>query len=173
MGMDQNDVVKILLRERVRLVGLALAICRDVHAAEDVFQQLVLRGLETNNRFREAEHVLAWALRTARHRAADVRGGRAQPLDSDVLDLLASDQAIAPSDGGDRAEALRCCLEGLPAVKREILRLRYEEGLAGAAVARRLKRTVDAVYQTLSRTHRDLRDCIERRLTAASSGGVR
>lgn len=45
-----------------------------------------------------------------------------------------------------------------------MIRLRYESGLSCGTLADRLGRSVEAVYQTLSRLHRRLRECVEERM---------
>lgn len=174
MALDPQTVVQVLLRERVRISASALAVLRDHHAADDVFQQVVLQALQGCDQFREPEHVLAWALRAARHRALDALGkSRPQCLDDNVLELLEQQWAAAPAEQVNaRVEALQCCLDRLPEPSRQLLRLRYEDGLPCAAVARRLRSTVAAVYQSLSRLHRQLRQCVERRLAEAERRSV-
>jgi RNA polymerase sigma-70 factor (ECF subfamily) len=168
MGLDQQTVVQVLLRERIRITASVMPMLRDSHAADDVFQQVVVQALEDRERFREPEHVRAWALRVARHRAIDQLSKRGtQCLDAGVLDLLEQHWVSAPADElAARVEALQRCMGKLPGHARELLRLRYEDGLRCAAVASRLRRTVDAVYQSLSRVHRQLRQCVERELQA-------
>lgn len=169
MGIDRNSVVELLLRERVRLTSAAAVVVRDVHAADDVFQQVVLAALEQADAFREPGHVVAWALRAARHRAIDLaRRRHVRTLDADALDAMEAHWASLP-DGqvSARVEALERCLAKLPARAREVLRLRYGCDLDCGAVARRLRRSVDAVYQALSRLHRRLRGCVEGELRRA------
>ncbi len=155
MGMERDAIVQLLLRERVRLTACAVVIARDVHAADDIFQQVVLAALQAAERFQDGRHVLAWALRAARHRALDLaHKRRLVALPDDVLDLMETDWAD-------------------PA--REVLRLRYAEGMTAVAIARRLRRTADAVYQMLSRTHRALRQCVDQelgRVDEPAKGGV-
>lgn len=174
MGLDSNTIVQVLLRERLRVAASVLAIVRDVHAADDVFQQVVLQALQSREQFRDADHLMAWVLRAARHRAIDLiqkRGARC--LDESVLELLEDQWSTVPADAVTlRVEALQGCMEKLPEPARRLLRLRYEDGLRCNAVAARLKRSVDAVYQNLSRIHRQLRECIERRLKAADPQSV-
>lgn len=166
MSLDAAGVVQTLLRDRVRLTAVAASILRDAHDADDVFQQVVLAALRATELFREPEHLLAWALRATRHRAIDAaRRRRVHILDEGALDALESHWAsLSEDDAPDRVEALRRCLAGLPDAAREVLRLRYEQGLGCPDIAARLRRTVDAVYQTLSRLHKRLRECIESRL---------
>jgi len=42
--------------------------------------------------------------------------------------------------------------------------MKYDDGLTAVVIAERLRRSADAVYQNLSRLHRALRDCIERKI---------
>src|SRR5262245_2880624 len=125
MGLSSNTIVQILLRERVRISASVMAILRDAHAADDVFQQVVLQALEGREHFREPEHPLAWALRVARHRAIDALPRHAtRRLDDAVLNLLEQQWAAAPADDvSARAEALHRCMDKLPESARQLLRL--------------------------------------------------
>jgi RNA polymerase sigma-70 factor (ECF subfamily) len=169
MGLEQSAVIQILLRERIRISGSVMPIVRDANEVDDIFQQVALKALQTRDHFTEPEHLLAWALRTARCRAVDLlRDRKVQCLDESVLDLLEEHWAHSPSrEISDRIDALRQCLKKLPEPARSLLRLRYHEGLPCAGVAERLRRSVDAVYQRLSRVHRQLRQCVEQRVLAA------
>src|SRR5437764_4510207 len=169
MPLEMDTIVQALLKERRRVTAYAAAVVRDVHAADDIFQQVVLAALEVRARFRDCEHLLAWSLRAARHRAVDlVRGRRMRPLPDDVLDLLEG-QWSDPAGAGwtDRGEALHGCLGRLGDDARELLHMRYADGMSAAAIAGKLSRTAAAVYQSLSRIHRSLRRCVERELAGS------
>ena len=176
MAMEPDSIVQVLLRERVRVMASATAIVRDVHAADDIFQQVVLTALQAADQFRDPGHVLAWALRTARHRALDLANRRRLiPLPDQVLDLMEADWADPAGPWSDQAEALHRCLGRVAGPAREVLRLRYADGLTAVAIAGKLRRTADAVYQMLSRTHRALRTCVEHELAhldQPAEGGV-
>jgi RNA polymerase sigma-70 factor (ECF subfamily) len=175
MSLSPDTVVQVLLRGRVRITALANAILHDPHAADDVFQHVVLSALEYRDQFADDAHVLPWALRAARFRAIDAgRKRRVQTLPAVVLDRLECRWADPDADDpADRLAAMTACLDGLPAPSRDLLRWRYDEGLTVPAISARLNRTPDAVYQTLSRLHRGLRACVERRLPAAEWLGGR
>ena len=167
MTLEADAIVQVLLRERLRVTALAASVVRDVHAADDIFQQVVLSALESRSQFHDSDHVLAWSLRAARHRALDVaRSRQLRPLPDEVLDLLES-RAVDPAGGdwSDRAEALHHCVGLLAPAARGLLQMKYAEGLTAGTIAGRLRRTADAVYQSLSRIHRCLRECVERQLT--------
>jgi RNA polymerase sigma factor (sigma-70 family) len=160
--LEPDAVVRVLLRQRLRMAAIAAAIVRDAHAAEDVFQQVVLEALEYRSQFQDPGHVLAWSLRAVRFRAVDLaRQRRLRTVSDAVLDQLEA-RWSDPSDDrlADNARALQRCLGELPAAARDLLRMRYDEGLPVASIAGRLGRTVDAVYKSLSRLHRMLRDCV-------------
>jgi RNA polymerase sigma-70 factor (ECF subfamily) len=166
MGLEPEVVVQALLRERPRLIAVAAAVVRDAHAADDVFQQVVLAALQHPAHFCDTRHVLAWGLRTARHRALNAakRKGVRTLSDAALARLEAGWSDPAGEPVSDHAEALRLCLDTLVGPVREAVRLRYDRGLTVTAIAGRLGRTPEAVYQTLSRAHRALRGCVERRL---------
>jgi RNA polymerase sigma-70 factor, ECF subfamily len=163
MGMESDAVVAVLLRERVRITAAAAVVVRDVHSADDVFQQIVLVALKDNAQFHDPGHVLSWAIRAARHKAIDLsRRRHAYTLPDEILDQLEMDAGPEPSS--DRSDALGRCLDQLPTEARELLRLRYDVGMTAVSIAQQQRRTVDAVYQTLSRLHRGLKTCVERQI---------
>jgi RNA polymerase sigma-70 factor (ECF subfamily) len=174
MTLEADSIVQVLLRERLRVTALAAAVVRDVHAADDIFQQVVLAALESRGQFHDADHLLAWSLRAARHRALDwARRRQLRPLPDEVLDLLEAPHADDAEAGWpERGDALHHCLDRLAPSARSLLQMRYGEGLTAAVIAGRLDRSADAVYQSLSRIHRCLRECVERRLgTAKQTAG--
>jgi RNA polymerase sigma-70 factor (ECF subfamily) len=163
MALEADTVVAHLLRHRLRLVASAVAIVRNPHDADDVFQQVVLSALESRSHLRDAEHLLAWSLQTVRHRAIDTARRRCLGRLSDrVLELLAAEWGD-PAGGvpSDRVEALWGCLDKLTPAARTLMKQRYFDGLPVPLIADRMGRTPDAVYQLLSRTHRALRTCVE------------
>jgi RNA polymerase sigma-70 factor, ECF subfamily len=159
MAMERDSVVQVLLRERLRVMAIATAIVRDVHAADDIFQQVVLAALQAHGEFRANDHVLAWALRTARHRAIDLaQRRRLVPLPDDVLDQMEAQWADASSEVWvDRIEALHHCLDRVAGPTRDLLKMRYVDGLTAVAIAGRLKRSAE---QQLSRIDQPARERI-------------
>lgn len=177
MALVSNDIVASLLQYRLHLVTVAVAIVRNPHDADDLFQQVVLNALRSGGPFDDEHHLLAWATRAIRHRAIDL--ARKKPvvlLSNGVLDLLEAEWSdpTGPAQS-DAAEALGRCVDHLGRSARTVLRMKFLDGLSVSAIADRLGRTTDAVYQMLSRTQRVLRTCVERQLQtspASVSGGV-
>lgn len=166
MPLPPDHIVRVLFSARARLSAAAWIIVRDSAAAEDIFQNVSVKALTKGLAFHHEAELLSWAHVTARHEAIDwlrrLRVG-VVPLDADVIELLEAEWAAAPASG-PRLDALRECLEKTPAEARRLLELRYFEGRACEEVARLAGVGLDAVYQRLSRLHRALKTCIERRL---------
>jgi RNA polymerase sigma-70 factor (ECF subfamily) len=145
-------------------------IARDAQAAEDIFQNLSVKALAGESTFDLEAQLISWAHITARHEALNwirSRKGRALSLDEAVLDLVSTEGEAGASAEGVRIEALRGCFDALPAASRELLDLRYSEERSCADIARLMDMGLDAVYQRLSRLHRALKECTERKLSTS------
>ncbi|QNN23973.1 sigma-70 family RNA polymerase sigma factor [Planctomycetales bacterium ZRK34] len=165
--MEQEPLVRILLKERAKLTAYIWSIVRDVHVTDDVYQDLCVKAIAKREQIRDRSHLLAWCRRVARDEAVTVlrRSGR-QPMvfDTTVLDLLETEwQSEDAHQTNETVEALRLCIEQLTPNNQRILRLRYMQNLPGAQVAAELDRKLDTVYKALTRIHKSLLECIERR----------
>jgi RNA polymerase sigma-70 factor (ECF subfamily) len=173
-SIGRQKLVQILLRERTQLLAWLLSALRDGHRSEDVFQDVMVRALEHEPGFDHEDGVRAWAWRVARHRAFELlrqSQRQAAVLDHAVLDQLADElQGHDPASATDRIAALGRCLEELTDNTREIVRLRYVEGLAARDVAAHLHRQPEAIYKALTRVYATLSACIERQLRNLEGG---
>lgn len=166
--MNENEIVRILLSQRIRLSAAIWSVVRDTHTTEDLFQELLIRAMDERTRFSGKDELVAWAKISARHRAIDyarVHNGRTRILQENVLELLAK-QLESPPDEllESRLDALRECVEQLPRKSRQLVSMRYSQAMSGSDMAKTVQRTRDAVYQSLSRLHRGLRKCVDLRL---------
>lgn len=69
-----------------------------------------------------------------------------------------------PFEDAGSAESLDGCLDKLPGRSREMVALRYSEGMESGAIGQRLGMSAEAVRVTLLRIRAALRECLERRL---------
>lgn len=169
MTLTEEAILHCLLQARPRLSAAVWLVVRDAHAAEDIFQNVTLKAMTGRANFPNESSLLSWAFITARREGIDwLRRHRRETvgLEDGVLDLLDREwQAEIPA-GSARSDALDDCLAAVPESARRLLRLRYFEGHACEEVAERLGLGLDAVYQRLSRLHRQLRQCVEGKLAA-------
>lgn len=173
MPLDHETILKHLFEARRRLSGAAWLIARDSQAAEDLFQNVALKSLTRNVSFEHEGALLSWAMVSIKREAIDwlrKRKPETLGLEPEVLDLLSGEWSAPALPEGQRMEALRECLASVPEHSRQLLHLRYFEGHSCDEVARRVGAKVDAVYQRLSRLHRQLRQCVDTRLQQSSCG---
>lgn len=163
--MTEECLVKTLLDARPRLIASTLAVLRDAHRAEDLFQEIMTKALRMRESFADETGLLAWARVSMRNKGIDLvrRAGR---LDS-VLSQMALDAVACRIEVSARHEkllALRRCVSALPLESKRLLHLRYDEGRSGRDLAALLHRSEDAIYKALSRLHAALRKCTQERL---------
>lgn len=165
--------MRLLMRERDRLFAYAWSIVRDMHLAEDVFQEVAVLAIEKHAEMREPEHLLAWSRNAIRLKALESRrrqGRQPAILSSGTLELLEQDwRRSHADDAGDVVDALQHCVERLAPNARRLVTLRYVEGLASGAIAEKLQRNVDTVYKAISRAHRALAECVRQQIQHATS----
>lgn len=172
MPLDHETTLKHLLEARQRLSGVAWLMVRDSQAAEDLFQNVALKSVTKNVTFEHEGALLSWATVSIKREAIDwlrKRKPETLGLEPEVLDLISEEWSTHPQPEGQRMEALRECLASVPEKSRELLHLRYFDGHSCDEVARRVGASVDAVYQRLSRLHRQLKQCVDQRLTSFPS----
>jgi RNA polymerase sigma-70 factor, ECF subfamily len=171
MPLDHETILRHLFAARQRLSAATWLIVRDGHAAEDIFQNVALKSVTREVSFEHEGALLSWATLTARREAIDwlrKRKSEALGLEQDVLDLLDCEwQSKSAAPEGPRMEALRDCLDSVPANSRRLLELRYFDGRSCQEVAEILGAGVEAIYQRLSRLHRQLKECVDQRVKQA------
>lgn len=170
MAVRPDIVVDGLVANRGKLLAYVWSIVHDFHATEDIYQEIVVAAMSHAEEIHDEEHLLLWARQAARFRGIDwLRRQNRQPLllDDDVLDLLEGQWSrfdAAPAHVW--TDAMRACVSTLTDYARQLIGLRYVEGLSGVEVAQRVGRTPKTVYVALGRIYRQLEDCIQRRMAS-------
>jgi RNA polymerase sigma-70 factor, ECF subfamily len=165
MGLQPNIAVETLLADRSKLLAYIWSIIRDFHATEDIFQEVIVSAMLHAEEINDVEHLLSWARQTARFRGIDWLRRRKQhplPLDEDVMNLLESHWTrldAVPSQIW--TDAIYDCVRKLTDYARQLITLRYVDGLTGLEVAKQVGRTPRTVYVALSRAYRQLEDCLK------------
>ena len=170
--LSQDDIIRTLLAQRARVNAGVWLVVRDVHLAEDVFQETMVKALAPGASFSNESHLLSWCRVTARNLALNLmkkRGREITTLDGAIIDLLEKEWEAQGGAASARIEALQECVEALPPTSRALVDARYLEGRSCAELARTFKMGLDAVYQRLSRLHRVLRECVQGKLGVMAS----
>ena len=142
-SLPQSEIIRTLLGARARLSAGFFLVLRDVHLAEDVFQDVMVKALGQQDLFTNEAQLLSWARAVGRNAGLNMlrKSGRISVgLPESLLETLAQESEAAASSG--REEALAQCLESLPAAARELLELRYFNSLSCGDVAARDRKSV-------------------------------
>lgn len=139
--------------------SVILGIVRDRGHAEDVHQQVYAELWRRADQFDASRgSLLTWVLTIARSRALDhVRRRSEQPTDADVLVALGgADEDRAFQDVIDRA-LIGEALARIPAQERELLRLRFWDGLSQTEIAERTGQPLGTVKSRMLSGLRNLK----------------
>jgi RNA polymerase sigma factor (sigma-70 family) len=167
-GIDSEVVVRVLFAERAKWLSYIGSIVRRADMAEDVFQDVCILALKKADSIPDEAHLVNWTRTTARLRALQVlakRQERQLSLSDEVLDRLEelwSQHAQEDDDG--YADAVRHCLDLLSPVARNLVQMRYVEGMEYAKLAESLHRPAASLYVAFSRIHAALADCVSKRI---------
>ena len=169
--MHRDDVVRCLMDQRPLLLGYARAIVRNLHSAEDIFQEVMILALEHAPELNDHGHVSAWARKTSGFLALnEIRRRHRKDVSLDAMLGLDVQELLEPAwreaaeeDGKARLDALQRCLGRLSPAARSLITLRFAEGLDCPQVAARLGKPLNTVYVGLSRVYRKLAECIQGR----------
>ncbi|MFI4862543.1 MAG: RNA polymerase sigma factor [Phycisphaerales bacterium JB063] len=168
MPISPDIIVATLLKDRSRLIGYAWVVVGDQHVAEDVFQDVSLAAVRKCDQIKDKNHLDHWLRHAIRLRGLELRRNRKQHallLSPDVLDHLEQEWASRPQgDAGDRADALRHCIDELTGTAREVVELRYGGGLKSGQIAEKLGKRTQTVYKAITRAHAALAKCVAMRL---------
>lgn len=174
MPISQDTLVRLMLGDRAKLLGYIRSIVGQEHMAEDIFQDLIVMALNKREQILDEAHLPAWLRQAAKYEALNAirKQNRSLVMDDAVLDLLdATWQKYDPVESTDMTDALRHCLGSLTAPARQMIELRYTQGITSSQIAKQLDRKAATVYQALSRAHQMLAQCVRQRL--ALKGGSR
>ncbi len=154
-----------------RLYAYILSLTGDREQARDVLQEANLVIWRKADEFRQGTNFIAWAFQIARFQVKAYR----QRIARDRLvfdDELVTDMADVFAGGEQfdaRHDALGRCLEKLTPNHRNLVRIRYSDGLAVKEIAVRLNKSANAIAKVLHRIRVALMHCIERELSEAGS----
>jgi len=164
MAITDEQLVRVLLRDRETLFAYCWSILRNDDLAEEVFQELSALAVQKRKDILSEQHLAGWLRLAARNKAHELiraRGSGPTLLDDELLNMLEVDwRRWDATPSATLLHSLRQCLTGLGKSARELIDLRYGQGLKSAQVAEKLNRNVKSVYVALTRIHVKLGDCV-------------
>jgi RNA polymerase sigma-70 factor len=168
LPIASDQLVRLLIAERGKVLAYIRSIVRREHLAEDVFQDVSILAIRKQDEIQDDAHFMKWIRSAARLEALNVvrrAKVRELTLDDGVLDALEAGWARHDDDrDGQAAAALHECIATLSPGAQRIIRERYESGRSVAELAKVMNRQIDSLYVAISRIYRVLSDCITRRM---------
>jgi RNA polymerase sigma-70 factor, ECF subfamily len=152
---DQNEFERIVMPEAPRLLRFARRLTGEMHAADDLVQETLLKAWRNFRQLEEGSSARAWCYRimlnTFYGQGRKVRAMPATvPLDDRIL-------VGATSPGIDNVEISQA-LDALPAEHRTVLLLGVVEGFTCREVSEILSVPIGTVMSRLSRARQSLRE---------------
>ena len=166
---DLEALAGLIEQYQARLYRYLLRLVHEPATAEDLFQQTWIHVAEKIRNYDPKRIFDNWLFTVARNLAFDhMRRYRPESLDEPMpsgesrLELLASDSPGAMEEmlGAERAALVGAAMETLPLIFREVLSLRFEEGMKLEEIAGILQIPLSTVKSRLRRALEDLRNIL-------------
>lgn len=167
--VGSEEILKALMRLRVRILAYMRIILRDFDLSEDAYQELALSFSNRDKTFNvKLGGVERWLFGAARKQALktlrDRRRKRTVLLDEETLcSMEVAFTEERPETTSAQKAALERCLRRLSNTNRELIQLRYTEEMDVKSIAERLRRKVGSIYVMLGRVHLFLRRCVKKK----------
>jgi RNA polymerase sigma-70 factor (ECF subfamily) len=170
--LTHSDKIERLLTERMPLTAFIACVTRNYHLAEDVYQEICVKAINSEISFESDAHLVNWFRLSARNRAIDLiraREGRYEGLSEAALAAIEQDwDSVAIQQSEERKLALVKCLQKLTPRSREIIKLRYFEHRSGREIAEFIGGKTASAYQAIARIHKTLGECVRQQLNMAN-----
>ena len=167
MAEQRQEFTAQFVRVERPIRALLLAATGDMNLVDDLMQNVAIALWKKWPEYNPERPFRAWALGVARIEI--LRWRRSASRNRIVLDVQMVDQLVAAADQAAE-EADHClamlaeCLDGVQGDAREVLNLKYNDGMRSRQIAVKMGKGVGAVEMILTRTRRALRKCIKRKL---------
>ncbi len=170
---DPEALTAVLSRNQQRLYRFLVRLVRDRALADDLFQQTWLRVMEKIGQYDSAHRFETWLFTIAHHLTID-HLRRKSGTSLDVPDESGVTGAERLRSGGrdplegllesERGAILSAAIQELPDIHREVLALRFEEGMKLEEIAEVVDVPLSTVKSRLMRALVSLRERVEQRI---------
>ena len=158
--MESTQFNTQILNHSDKLFRFAKSILRNVDAAQDAVQELILKLWEKRDQLDEVENMQAFTMRSMRNLCLDtIRQHREE------VEIPAEIEYVEPNpyhliERKDLAARIRLMIDNLPELQRTIIRMRDVEEMEITEIAYVTSLTENAVSVNLSRARQKIREQI-------------
>ncbi len=157
--------VELMTSFQGHLYGYALSLTADPEAANDLLQETNVVLWKNWKEFEPGTNFKAWSFRIAHFQFMALRQRRMRDrlcFGDGLVTVIAAEAKELDDTYEQRVASLASCLEQLRPRWREIIRLRYSEGLAVQGMSTKIGLSANAISQLLFRARKCLIDCVKR-----------
>lgn len=164
-----KELVSELTASQSRLQGYIFTLTADREATQDILQATNLVIWDKADQYVSGTNFIAWAFQIARFQVLAYRKNQKRSklvFSEELVEELADASSVGMHDDEylTRQNALRKCLEGITADQRQLLLLRYRNGLKMRDIAAQVGKATSAVEKSIARMRASLLRCIESRM---------
>ncbi|MCC9644742.1 sigma-70 family RNA polymerase sigma factor [Rhodopirellula sp. JC740] len=162
---SQEEFVRLLSAHSSKIMSfIRILTMNRQDDAEEIFQLTCMVLWQKFSQYDPSGNFSAWASRMAYFETLKYRESkrRIKLLGDDALELLAEAAMPITAELTDRRSALSDCIRKLSHPDRDLIRLRYFEGLSVAEISEQAGRSTHAIYRELSKIHGALSRCVDR-----------
>lgn len=159
-----REFLRLFVNNETALRAFVRSMVPTVADANDVMQEVAVVLWEKFGQLASSDDFRRWAFGVAKFKVLSWRRDQARDrhvFGTAAIELIATDAAVKTDHLEAQREALRTCLEKLPADQRQFVDSAYAPGARIEALARQLGRTPMAVYKQLHRIRMSLVECTQ------------
>ncbi len=156
--MTTEEFKRNILKMQPRLLRMAEYIVGDPDSAADAVQEAVIALWEQRSTIKSQE-IEKLSLTVVKRRSIDLLRKQKPTVDIDAESLMLAEP---PQDNlEERYRMARQLVDRLPARQRNVILMKYEEGLSMEEIEKATGMSSTHVYATLSRAYKSLRETIK------------
>lgn len=174
-GQAVEEFIREITRNQPAMVAYARSLLPTHPDPRDILQEVNITLWKKRKQYRAGSNFKAWAFKVVRFHVLNERRRmkKSQELvfDEDIIDDLSDGTPITLPSLDGRLSALRICQEQLRGKDRELLRVRYSEGVSIEQYAQLHECNAGTVRAKLRKIRIKLKDCITFRLARRMGDG--
>lgn len=159
----RDEYVELMTAYQGRMLGYVLSLVGDIESAADIVQEANLILLKRWKEFEPGTDFKAWSFRIAHFQVMANRRRKScerVEFNDELLSLITLEATRQDEFWLGRAARLGDCIKRLNLTHREMVRMRYVEGLSVRELAGVFGRSVNAISQSLFRVRERLIECV-------------
>ncbi|MEN6308397.1 MAG: sigma-70 family RNA polymerase sigma factor [Anaerohalosphaeraceae bacterium] len=168
--MEKREFIELLTKNYCRINSFIFCMVPNETDSEDIMQETTALMWEKFDQYKPETNFVAWALTVAKFKILsyqrDKKRNRIQ-LDEHVSEMIeATSKARLTNDTtADKIIALKKCIQKLSRKERNLILLKYSNGLSNDKLADREGISMPTIYRYLSRIYLNLLHCINQSLS--------